>query len=130
MLGLWTPVGFWVGQEASHLVGLGIASSPLRSAEVSLQLWLLGQQLSSCTAIRCRQSVCRKAQHSRREPPKAAAWSQSACTCSLRVFRSAVGTAGQSTQTCLRVDVDDCAVAKKINQVQPVSMCMYPWDVQ
>ena len=57
MLGLWTPVGFWVGQEASHLVGLGIASSSLRSAEVGLQLWLLGQQLTSCTAIRCRQSV-------------------------------------------------------------------------
>ena len=35
MLGLRIPVGFWAGQEASHLVGLGIAGSPFRSAEVS-----------------------------------------------------------------------------------------------
>lgn len=57
MLGLWTPVGFGVGREASHLVGLGITGSPVRSAEVGLQLWLLGQQLTSCTAIGCCQSA-------------------------------------------------------------------------
>ncbi len=38
MLGLWTPAGFWVGQEASHLVGLGIAIRPLRSADVGESL--------------------------------------------------------------------------------------------
>lgn len=49
MFGFGAPVGFWVGQETSHLVCLGVATSPLGSAEVRLQLRLFGQQLTSCS---------------------------------------------------------------------------------
>lgn len=51
MFGFGAPVGFWVGQETSHLVCLGVATSPLGSAEVCLQLRLFGQQLTSCSTI-------------------------------------------------------------------------------
>ena len=43
MLGLGAPIGFGVGQETSHLVCLGIATSSLGSAEIGLQLRLLSQ---------------------------------------------------------------------------------------
>lgn len=43
MLGLGAPVGFGVGQETGHFVCLGIATGPLGSAEIGLQLRLLGQ---------------------------------------------------------------------------------------
>ena len=43
MLGFGAPIGFGVGQETSHLVCLGIATSSLGSAVIGLQLRLLGQ---------------------------------------------------------------------------------------
>lgn len=43
MLGLGPPIGFGIWQETSHLVCFGIATSPLGSAEISLELRLLSQ---------------------------------------------------------------------------------------
>ena len=48
MFGLGAPVGLGVGQESGHLVCFGLADSALSPTEVGLDLWLPGQQLTSC----------------------------------------------------------------------------------